>query len=258
MSNSQDETKASGQTDNAKQEIFKGSSSSSSSSDNHHHNDESSTWAWVGRLISSPASYQRTMDEQRLERLRQCQDLARILQSCRQNQNHQRPQLEDLPIGIRSVRYFRWRKSPEQLETEGQTTSHANNANNKQNSNHNHNTDHSCIREEHALWACRGVALKCGQELVQLRDCFRQHTAPELLQATQTAYENGAKRTVTTTASTTTATTTSSSSSASSPSGVTHPDTSPPIPCASLQQTLGACVAKNATALAERQRQWKE
>lgn len=135
-------------------------------------------------------------------------------------------------MGIRSVRYFQWRRDHDgdnNYATANASTTAAAAA------------DSSCIREEHALWACRGVALKCGSDLVRLRDCFRQHSAAELLSQTATAYE-------TTTATATTTTTTSAQEEECEPPSK--------VPCATLQQSLGACVAKNAKALAERKKQW--
>lgn len=203
-----------------------------------HDNKEPSTLAWVSRLFSS-SSFRQTLDEQRLERLQQCQSLAQVLHACRTKQSN-RPQLEDFPMGIRSVRYFQWRHEPHDDDHDddhyGEKTKQRAAA------------ETSCIREEHALWACRAVALKCGQQLVALRDCFGEHTADELLSQDKTAYDcrisSGA----------------GGGGNGSSDMGnvVRDSPTLPNVPCAAFQDALGVCVAKNVKALSERQKQWKK
>ena len=186
------------------------------------------TLSWLSRL-ASVSSFRQTMDEQRLERLQQCQSLAAVLQACRDKQAD-RPQLEDFPMGIRSVRYFQWRRTP---ASSSSSTEEESQQQQTQQTVSPSIPPSSCVREEHALWACRGVALKCGGELVQLRDCFREHSVDELLATDATAYE----------AST-------SSSDTKDVSGKT-------IPCANLQARLGHCVAQNVAALAERKKKWQ-
>jgi hypothetical protein len=102
-----------------------------------------------------------TVDEQRIERLRACRSLEDILAQCHKSRSkskngsgdsNSRFHLEDVPAGIRMVRYFQWRDV--------------------------HDFDRQCSRETHALWACRAGALQCGSELVQLRNCFLDRQAP--------------------------------------------------------------------------------
>lgn len=154
----------------------------------------------------------RTIDEQRLVRLQQCQQLAYVLKQCQKGQKD-RQHLEDFPLGFRSVKYFHWRRPPADDESapDGLTS------------------DPNCLREQHALWACRAVSLKCGTPLVELRDCFRQHDTASLLKSPGTAYEPNKK-------------------------GV---DTSL-IECAAFQQAVGTCVAANAEALFERKEKWEK
>jgi hypothetical protein len=103
-----------------------------------------------------------TVDEQRIERLRACRSLEDILAQCHKSRSksksgddsNYRYHLEDVPAGIRMVRYFQWRNV--------------------------HDFDRQCSRETHSLWACRAGALQCGSELVQLRNCFLdRQAAPE-------------------------------------------------------------------------------
>eukprot|EP00977_Amphora_coffeiformis_P003971 scaffold795_cov187-Amphora_coffeaeformis.AAC.12 len=220
------------------------SSSSSSSSntdtkdstdtdtDNNGKDDASSTWGSFRTTLSSSTSlfsnFRETIDAQRIERLKQCQSLQGLLQACREKRPD-RAQLEDFPMGIRSVRYFQWRHGNENSHTRGGASASNGTATN------------SCVREEHALWTCRGVALKCGGEVVRLRDCFQEYSAEELLHPDNeaTAYENNNHTTNATT------TTTMKKKKKITP------------PCAEFQQALGTCVTQNAAALAERQQQYK-
>ena len=94
-------------------------------------------------------------DGARIERLKQCQVLKDILHQC-QAKKHNRTQLEDVPMGIRSVRVFDWRG-------------------------YQHHGTGSCVREEHALWTCRGVCLRCGAMVDQMKDCFDQHGIENIL-----------------------------------------------------------------------------
>jgi len=143
-------------------------------------------WNW--------ASFMDGMDNQRLARLRNCEKLRAILTDC-QAQKKDRTQLEDIPMGIRSVRYYQWRD--QQMED-------------------------SCAREEHALWACRATAVRCGGELVQLRDCFTALSAEQVLDHPETAYELNSKN-----------------------EGLN-------IPCKALQRTMGDCIKKHTLELDER------
>jgi hypothetical protein len=108
------------------------------------------------------------MDEQRVERLKQCRILEDIAAECRRptKEGSDRIHLEDVPIGFRQVRYFRWRNL--------------------------HEHESTCQREIHAIWSCRAIALHCGAELVELRRCFDklQETNPSaILKQSETAYE---------------------------------------------------------------------
>lgn len=144
------------------------------------------TWSW--------AKFLEGMDDQRVERLKQCDVLRQILDEC-QAGTHGRAQLEEVPMGIRSVRYFHWRDNI---------------------------VEDSCVREEHALWACRATAVKCGGELVKLRDCFEELSPERVLEGRHTAYEKSHEK--------------------------GHLD----IPCQTLQKNLGDCIIKHTQELHER------
>jgi hypothetical protein len=162
------------------------------------------------------------MDEQRHERLAQCRSLELVLADCRARTPN-RTQLEDVPAGIRMVRYFDWRDVP----------------------------DPHCQREAHAVWACRAVALKCGKELIQVRDCFRNYGA--MSSGSSGDHINNNNKTAILNHRT--------GSAAYEPSdavavrGAADADATSDIsmnPCAKVQQILGRCVSANAHALLER------
>ena len=90
---------------------------------------------------------------------------------------------------------------------------------------------HSCSREQHALWACRAVAVGCGKELGSLKAGFDQVGPWNVLFEPQTAYE------------------TSTQNKTTSKNTV---DPHARIPCADLQSSLGTCVQRGADALLER------
>jgi hypothetical protein len=149
------------------------------------------------------------MDQQRHERLAQCRSLESALKDCIAKKPN-RPRLEDLPSGIRMVRYFDWRDVTD---------------------------DPYCQREAHSVWACRAVSLKCGQELLQVRDCFHNQCGTDTITGSPDKkailrHRNG---------------------SAAYESYLSSEDGSDSTnPCAKLQQTLGHCVSANAHALLER------
>lgn len=137
-----------------------------------------------------PDSIVRWTEDQRMERLQSCRQLDDLLKQCRQKDS-ERKTLEDFPLGIRMLRYFDWR----------------------------HKEEPNCVREEHSLWACRAVALQCGADLVQLRNCFREQGDNDVLSETRTSYEK------------------------------TRQDE---FACMELQRKLGSCVLKKANALVRR------
>lgn len=145
--------------------------------------EDSSPW-WT----KAQRYWQQINDEQRLERLEQCRQLEAILQDCRVNGGQSK--LDDTPSGIRMLRYFNWR------EVE---------------------SDATCQRELHAVWACRAIAVGCGEDLVRLRNCFDKAT-PAVILAGEPVYEQASKQ----------------------------------VPCGELQQRMASCIQKSAMDLQQR------
>ena len=204
--------------------------------------------------------FEAASDQQRVERLDQCRVLESILQSCRQEQelarqakrnrlnasssggrsssywwwpfsggsaaasshepstpipssstndtghNHHQLTLENTPGGIRMLRFFHWRELPADFPV------------------------HNCRRQEHAVWACRAVAVGCGQPLTQLRDCFDEQ-GPERILVSR--YGKGRTQTSYTDAS-------------------ADDRLKQSIPCHEYQRAVGTCVASNLHDLQQR------
>lgn len=152
-------------------------------------------------LSSIKESWSNFTDEQRLERLDQCRILEGLLSDCRrrgqakQATDDDKPSLHTEPMGIRMLRYFQWR--------ELDSSQYA-----------------PCRREEHAVWACRAIALRCGRELTDFKSCVDK-CGPSILKS-ETVYEG-------------------------TTSGVESG-----VPCGDFQQAIGACVAKNAKEMQQR------
>ena len=137
-------------------------------------------------------------DNVRVERMQQCMALRELLRQCRDNKED-RPRLEDIPMGIRSVRYFQWRD----YQPEG----------------------HSCAREEHAVYGCLAVCLKCGSEMVEVRNCLEEYGTINTLSHGKTFYEAGQNP------------------------GISDEEG---FPCIDVQRKLGNCVRENMRQLEER------
>ena len=183
------------------------------------------------------------VDEQRMGRLQHCRIIEDVYNECRRfnklvKQQHQQSslssssdtttstmkrtmQLEDFPPGIRILKYYDWR--------------------------HMHDYDHKCSREKHAIWACRAGALQCGSHLVQLRNCFNDTVRPPPGVTDPLHPKNyGAVLSVGTTAY-------EPSKLKSNEMNRDNSTNSNRIPCREFQESLGLCIATNATALAERE-----
>jgi hypothetical protein len=124
--------------------------------------------------------------------------------------------LENTPGGIRMLRFFHWRELP--LEFPLEST--------------------ACQREEHALWACRAVAVGCGKPLTELRDCFDQLGPDQVLLSSRS--------------NTGQATTCYNDKSEEMSKRKSK------VPCHDYQQAVGECVATNLYELQQRVEQRKE
>ena len=193
------------------------------------------------------------MDQQRLERLRQCYALNAILKACEHDHHrhtkhqhtkkektgsskdtHQKeggiPKLDEVGGGIRMLHYYGWRQTQQHMMQQQQ---HSNSKNSTPAAAAAAATivhQPGCIPERHAVWACRAIALGCGKELNVMKTCFDDHTA-EVLSERKTAYEQADKKDD------------HNSNSNKRPRA---------IPCADFQKAVGKCIQESTTGLTQR------
>ena len=158
-------------------------------------------------------------DKQRLERLQQCSKIQERLEACQKGQAEESNiDIEYIVPGLRMMKYFGWRgihKAPENSDELNQQISTV--------------VSKTCAREQHALWACRAVAVGCGLELGNLKRCFDEEGPMSVLSNPQNQYEGKAPK--------------------SRKGGE--------IPCGGLQQQVGQCVNTGLRELDERERDRK-
>mmetsp|Transcript_34337 Transcript_34337/g.39118 ORF Transcript_34337/g.39118 Transcript_34337/m.39118 type:complete len:203 (-) Transcript_34337:306-914(-) len=188
------------------------------------------------------SKFQVFSDDQRLERLRACEDLTKCVLNCREVRELRllgRDELELLNMescvpGIRMVKYFDWRESkPTRIKIDSGEI-HEQFSVVAKNSPLDEMEDKkeipTCARETHCMWGCRAVALGCSEHIIDLRQCFRKsHTKEQVLNIAKFSYEgdlNGS-------------------------SGTTNSEVET-IPCREIQQILGKCVAEKAAILQQR------
>ena len=145
-------------------------------------------WSWL----------QNFADDQSLGRLQQCQQLADTLRACQERQTDQAPALDEIGLGKRWMVYFGWRDMPI-VNKKG------------------------CVPEQHALWGCRAVSLRCGAELQQMKSCFEEQGLEAILSQRKTAYASDKIEKV-----------------------------REKIPCYELQRVVGKCVAASAKEMEQR------
>ena len=184
-------------------------------------------------------------DDQRMERLQKCREFESVLEGCRQrhqrktttkkkknteesssSSNYHRETIEEFSAGLRTMKYFGWRgifrNNSEQTEKEQEEGALDPRLALK--------IEESCAREQHAVWACRGISLGCGQELSYLKNCFEQEGPHPVLINPNTNYEPP---------------------SSSNQNGRNNYK----VPCHEMQQKLGNCVAVGAQELYQRREQ---
>lgn len=106
-------------------------------------------------------SVMRFMDDQRIMRLKGCEEVGNIYKSCLAKDPN-RATVESTASSFRAVRYYNWRGDEPD----------------------------SCAREAHAFWACRAVSTRCGETLSDLRDCFKEVGREKSLSEDKTGYES--------------------------------------------------------------------
>lgn len=112
-------------------------------------------WTW----------FQNFADEQNMDRLKNCEQLAGILQACQAREYDQVPPLDQVRSGKKWMNYFGWRELSI-VNAKG------------------------CIPEQHALWACRASSLRCGTHVQLLKKCFDEQGLEAVLGQRKTAYSS--------------------------------------------------------------------
>jgi len=177
-------------------------------------------------------------------------------------------EIDSIPEGIRMMRYFDWKKSPprsadiggvlEVVDDDDDDNGDINNndryrgqsgvASDTTSSQIASRTDPTqreeipCIREEHALWACRAIATGCGKDLVELRNCMKEYGTKSILRCRSGYEEHGS-------AGTTVAV--NDTAEKDRIAGDTSHST-PAVPCADLQRKLANCVGVEVRELQQR------
>jgi hypothetical protein len=149
-------------------------------------------------LFASPSSPLTAFaDRQRVERLEQCQQLARILKACQSaarnnNGDELRGQssapdnnVRNSKSGARISRFFGWDSQSSDQKNDGSVLDDAASAiyNNgaedggemkkvKIETLSRQRYSEGCAIETHELWACRALAVGCGSHLAELRQCW--------------------------------------------------------------------------------------
>mmetsp|Transcript_16086 Transcript_16086/g.29155 ORF Transcript_16086/g.29155 Transcript_16086/m.29155 type:complete len:228 (-) Transcript_16086:84-767(-) len=177
------------------------------------------------RLFAAPDSpFTAFADKQRIERLEQCRQLERILKSCQSANDAQvagieietnpseQTELEYPRSGARIARFFKW-DSPD--SDEQNNTQHADSSkgvfseaaasfqsgdDGEKDQSHQikkpkmrSRFSSDCARETHELWACRALALGCGNHVGDLRRCWNDANLPAKKSSTgnEITFENG-------------------------------------------------------------------
>jgi hypothetical protein len=160
----------------------------------------------MSRTIPCPSPFTAFADRQRVERIEQCKQLENIVVAC-QSAKHARdarkageelketPDMaEEIPTsrsGARIARFFKWNNPPGyDAEQNGTQTAESSSVLDEAVSSFYDNGSgddkarqgkkiaarprfsEDCAIETHELWACRALALGCGNHLVDLRKCW--------------------------------------------------------------------------------------
>jgi len=81
-------------------------------------------------------------------------------------------------VGIKIARFYNWHEGDDNDVKSTTGDSH-----NPANTNH-------CIKETHAVWACRALALGCASDLVLLKECFEQQKQNNTVESVNNATDN--------------------------------------------------------------------
>ena len=198
-------------------------------------------------LFASPGSpFTAFADKQRAERLGQCKDLENILMACQKaNDNAATADVVEDTSSVanksrseaRIKRFFKWNEPPSTSSNSGSVLQDASasilggdddnddsidrQTHNNQSQRGNNNASlysKGCIKETHEMWACRALALGCGNHLSDLRRCWSD--ASSVQNKGELTFKDG--------------------------------DSGSDASCRGIQQQMARCVVKNTEELKER------
>lgn len=159
-------------------------------------------------LFASPGSpFTAFADQQRMDRLEQCRQLERILASCQSaNTNDAQASavnefenkssgMADIPAsrsGARIARFFKWEQNDSEQQAESNSSALSDAASSLYGGSDNggeksqsiqskkssvrNRFSKGCAIETHEMWACRALAVGCGNHLIDLRRCWSDDT----------------------------------------------------------------------------------
>jgi hypothetical protein len=154
-------------------------------------------------------------DRQRIERMEQCTQLANILSACQAIKSGKQQlgsPTEDAILlppsrsAARISRFFKWNGEEEHQPSTSSALDDAFSSLSSGETNNDHTTKSSntatpaattkprystdCAIETHELWACRALAVGCGNHLADLRRCWdRQHSVSNVVLRTEVKEE---------------------------------------------------------------------
>lgn len=178
------------------------------------------------RIFASPDSpFTAFADRQRMERLEGCRELQRILVACQaekvaidEGKDATSLEVADIPqskSGARIARFFRWDSvnadddaqqqsdvGPSSVLSEAASAFYEGNDNSSDKGQGNSKSiakksrfSKDCAIETHELWACRALALGCGNHLTDLRRCLDDNNQKISQASGEMQYHNEARKT---------------------------------------------------------------
>lgn len=192
--------------------------------------------------------------DSKLSRLKECSKLEDVLNDCyltnRDKLQAQRfVHLDDTRIGTRMIKLMGWNEhdihhNTMEMQQQQQRNRKPEDAAATNDNNTTNIGEDPCMKELHAIWVCRGVVLKCSNDVLQLRECIDTKVGKErFLQQTETHYKLDRSSTAASSTSTISSSTTSKKKKKKK---------KPKLPpCAKLQEQIGQCVRKGVIQLNE-------
>jgi len=131
------------------------------------------------------------------------------------------------------MRFFEWRNYYGGGDDGNDGTAGGGGQGDKNDDDNSNRKENRCLREEHALWACRAIATGCGSTLVELRTCLNDQGKDAAL-STPAAYDGD------------------HGGDNCDRNNAAAPTRTVIVPCGDVQRRLASCVAAEARDLRHR------